>query len=77
MSQVATLRLSHVPTKSTLCVPDPSFPSVARIILCRGRRVVQVGCKRGGVMYLHGGVVRSHRPELLWPHVRTCLSTPS
>ena len=28
-------------------------------------------------MYLHGGVVRSHRPELLWPHVRTCLSTPS
>ena len=27
-------------------------------------------------MYLHGGVVRSHRPELLWPHVRTCLSTP-
>ena len=28
-------------------------------------------------MYLHGGVVRSHRPELLWRHVRTCLSGPS
>ena len=27
-------------------------------------------------MYLHGGVVQSHRPELLWPHVRTSLSTP-
>ena len=27
-------------------------------------------------MYLNGGVVRSHRPELLWPHVRTCLPTP-
>ena len=27
-------------------------------------------------MYLHGGVVRSHRPELLSPHVRTGLSTP-
>ena len=22
-------------------------------------------------MYLHGGVVQSHRPESLWPHVRT------
>ena len=22
-------------------------------------------------MYLHGAVVQSHRPELLWPHVRT------
>ena len=28
-------------------------------------------CKQGGVMYLYGGVVRSHRPELLWPHVRS------
>ena len=27
-------------------------------------------------MYLHGGVVQSHRPEFLWPHVRTSLSTP-
>ena len=27
-------------------------------------------------MYLHGGVVQSHRPELQWPHVRTSLSTP-
>ena len=35
-----------------------------------------MGCKRGGVMYLHGGVVQSHRPEFLWPHVRTSLSTP-
>ena len=32
---------------------------------------MQVLCKQGGVMYLHGGVVRSHRPELLWPHVHT------
>ena len=22
-------------------------------------------------MYLHGSVVQSHRPELLWAHVRT------
>ena len=27
-------------------------------------------------MYLHGDVVQSHRPELLWPHIRTSLSTP-
>ena len=27
-------------------------------------------------MYLHGGVIQSHCPELLWPHVRTGLSTP-
>ena len=23
-----------------------------------------MGCEQGGVMYLHGGVVQSHRPEL-------------
>ena len=27
-------------------------------------------------MYLHGGVIQSLCPELLWPHVRTGLSTP-
>ena len=32
---------------------------------------MQVLCRQGGVMYLHGGVVRSHRPELLWPHFHT------
>ena len=27
-------------------------------------------------MYLHGDVVQSQRPELLWPHISTSLSTP-
>ena len=32
---------------------------------------MQIGCKRGGVTYLDGGGVQSHRPEFQWPHVRT------
>ena len=27
-------------------------------------------------MYLYGRVIQSHCPELLWPDVRTGLSTP-
>ena len=27
-------------------------------------------------MYLHGALIQSHCPEMLWPHVRTGLSTP-
>ena len=35
-----------------------------------------VGAVRNVGLHLHGGVVQSHRPEFLWPHVRTSLSTP-